>query len=183
MPRREWLEEKWLRRAFLRVKENHGCAGVDGETIGEYERLLAGRLEWLREAVEVGSYWAWPLRKVEVEKKPGSEERRRLLVPAVRDRVVQTAVAAHLEPRLEAEFEECSFAYRRGRSVRMAVERVYVSYREGYCWLLDADIDDFFDSVAADIVLGRSGSQKGATGRAAVNSSQGLICPVKSTAR
>jgi len=68
---------------------------------------------------------------------------------------LQTAVAAHLEPRMEEEFEECSFAYRRGRSVRMAVERVYASYREGYCWLLDADIDDFFDSVAAEVVLSR----------------------------
>src|ERR1035441_64172 len=68
---------------------------------------------------------------VEVEKQPGWEERRGLLVPAVQDRVLQTAVAAHIEPFLEKEFDDCSFAYRRGRSVRMAVERVYRCYNEG----------------------------------------------------
>jgi len=105
--------------------------------------------------VEDGSYFAWPLRQIEVEKAPGSEERRTLLVPAVRDRVLQTAVAAYMEPFLEAEFDECSFAYRRGRSVRMAVERVYQLYHQGYIWLLDADIDSFFASVNREIAIGR----------------------------
>jgi len=154
-PRSDWLSDKWLRRAFARVKENHGCAGVDGITIEKFEADLEGSLRRLRGAVEDRSYWAWPLRQVEVEKKPGSEERRRLLVPAVADRVLQTAVAAHMEPHLEQEFEECSFAYRRGRSVRMAVERVYALYHQGFHWLLDADIDDFFDSVESPIVLSR----------------------------
>ncbi len=109
----------------------------------------------MRMAVEDGSYFAWPLRRIEVEKAPGAAERRTLLVPAVRDRVLQTAVAAYMEPFLEAEFDECSFAYRRGRSVRMAVERVYQLYHQGYCWLLDADIEDFFSSVNKEMAIGR----------------------------
>ena len=116
---------------------------------------MDSQIDLLRSTVEDGSYFAWPLRKIEVEKAPGSPERRTLMVPAVRDRVLQTAVAAYIEPFLEAEFDECSFAYRRGRSVRMAVERVYQLYQQGYCWLLDADIEEFFASVDRELAIGR----------------------------
>jgi RNA-directed DNA polymerase len=150
-----WTTSQVLRRAFARVKENHGCAGADGVDLAGFESTLEMQLTGLRAAVEDESYFAWPLRRIEVEKHPGSEERRTLLVPAVADRVLQTAVAAHMEPFLEKEFEECSFAYRRGRSVRMAVTKVYMLYHEGYRWLLDADIDDFFDSVDREMVIGR----------------------------
>src|ERR1017187_10682622 len=119
-----WLGEAPLRRAFRRVKENHGCAGADAVELDRFEADLGARLDDLRGAVEDGDYWAWPLRRIEVEKHPGSEERRALLVPAVQDRVLQTAVAGHIEPALEKEFHDCSFAYRRGRSGRLAVERV-----------------------------------------------------------
>jgi len=129
--------------------------GADSVDLAAFEATLDTRLDDLRAAVESGDYWAWPLRRIEVEKHPGSDERRALLVPAVQDRVLQTAVAAYMEPFLEKEFDDCSFAYRRGRSVRMAVERVYRYYNQGYLWLVDADIDDFFGSVARDLVLGR----------------------------
>jgi group II intron reverse transcriptase/maturase len=151
----EWLADRWLKRAYTHVKENHGCAGADGVTLAEYERGLPARLAALRDSVADGTYWAWPLRRVEVEKHPGSSERRTLLVPAVADRVLQTAVAAYLEPFVEKELEDCSFAYRRGRSVRMAVERVHEMFRHGYIWVVDADIDSFFDSVDRDLVLAR----------------------------
>jgi group II intron reverse transcriptase/maturase len=137
------------------VKENHGCAGVDDVSLILFERELAREIDLLRRMVEDESYFAWPLRRIEVEKAPGSPERRVLVVPAVRDRVLQTAVAAYMEPFLEAEFDECSFAYRRGRSVRMAVERVYQLYQQGYCWLLDADIEEFFATVDREMVVGR----------------------------
>jgi group II intron reverse transcriptase/maturase len=150
-----WIEDLRLRRAFLRVKENHGCAGVDDVSLAGFQSGLAGQIYLLRAMVDEGSYFAWPLRKIEVEKAPGSEERRTLLVPAVRDRVLQTAVAAYMEPFLEAEFDECSFAYRRGRSVRMAVERVYQLYQQGYRWILDADIESFFGSVDRELAVGR----------------------------
>ncbi len=150
-----WLEDRALRRAFCRSRENRGCAGADGVSLDEFGRDLDGALRSLRESVITASYWAWPLRRVVVEKRAGSEETRTLLVAAVRDRVLQTAVAAYLEPFLEAEFDESSYGYRRGRSVRMAVERVSGYFREGYTWLVDADIDSFFDSVEREGVLGR----------------------------
>ncbi len=153
-----YLTDQALRRAYLRVKENHGCAGSDEISLAGFESSLDGQLELLRRMVEDESYFAWPLRRIEVEKAPQSLERRTLGVPAVRDRVLQTAVAAYLEPFLEAEFDDCSFGYRRGRSVRMAVERVYKLYLEGYVWLLDADIDDFFASVDRELAIGRLGT-------------------------
>ena len=151
----EYLSDAALGRAFSRVMENHGCAGTDGVDLGRFAASRAGALAELREAVASETYWAWPLRRVEIEKRPGSEERRTLVVPAVRDRVLQTAVAAHIEPVLEREFDDCSFAYRRGRSVRMAVERVQRYYLEGYRWLVDADIDEYFSSVDRGLLLGR----------------------------
>jgi RNA-directed DNA polymerase len=147
------LSPSSLSRAFARVRENHGCAGCDGISIAEFQGDLDTRLGGIRAGVEDESYFAWPLRRIEIEKRPGSPDRRTLLVPAVADRVLQTAVAAFLEPILEPEFEECSFAYRRGRSVRMAVERVHSLFQQGYRWVLDADIDAFFDSVDKEVVL------------------------------
>ncbi|MCB9386064.1 MAG: group II intron reverse transcriptase domain-containing protein [Bryobacterales bacterium] len=82
-------------------------------------------------------------------------ETRTLLVRALCDRVLQTAVARYLEPLVEAELEDCSFGYRRGRGVLHAVQRVRQRYLEGYRWLLDADIDNFFSSVNRQTVLSR----------------------------
>src|SRR5438105_2806867 len=152
------LNSVLLKRAFARVRENHGCAGADGVGLAEFQADLGPRLAELRLSVEEERYFAWPLRRVEVERHPGSDEVRTLLVPTVADRVLQTAIAAYLEPFLEKEFDDCSFAYRRGRSVRMAVERVHALHQRGYTWLVDGDIDYFFDSVDRDIVLGRLAS-------------------------
>ena len=144
-----------LSAAWERVRENEGCAGADGVTIHLFAQRAHRLLPELLARVQEGRYRPYPLLKIVVEKHPGSSQTRTLLVPAVRDRVLQTAVAAYMEPFLEAEFDDCSFAYRRGRSVRMAVERVYQLYQQGYVWLLDADIDDFFASVNRDLALGR----------------------------
>ena len=154
-PARPWLALPALRRAFTRVKENHGCPGVDGVSWEAFEAHRDANLAALKFAVDTESYWAWPLRRIAIERHPGSPEIRTLAVPSVADRVLQTATAAYLEPYLEKEFDECSFAYRRGRSVRMAVERVYALYQRGYTWLVDADIDDFFGSVTRALVLDR----------------------------
>lgn len=134
-----------LQSGFTKVKENNGCAGADGVTIAHFERHLAANLQSL--ALELGdqTYLPLPLRQILVDK--GNGEARALSVPAVRDRVVQATALAVIEPILEQEFEDCSFAYRKGRSVRMAVERIRQYYNEGFHWVVDADIDAFFDSV------------------------------------
>ncbi len=144
-----------LRAAYWHNRANHGCAGADGVTLTEFEHDLPIRLAKLYRAVADESYFAWPMRRVVIEKRPGSDETRTLHVASVGDRVLQTAVATYLEPLLEREFNACSFGYRRGRGVRMAVEQVRTLFHEGYTWLVDTDVDDFFDQVARSTVLDR----------------------------
>ncbi len=101
-----------LTSAFQRVKENHGCAGVDGVTIENFESDLNKSLSMLLHELESKIYLPLPLLKILVNK--GNGEARKLCVPAVRDRVLQAAALCNIGPILEKEFEECSFAYRKG---------------------------------------------------------------------
>jgi group II intron reverse transcriptase/maturase len=140
-----------LRTAFLSVKENHGCAGVDGITIGRFERDLDRNLAELAYEIEHDAYLPRPLLRILVAKKNG--EPRQLCIPAVRDRVVQRAVLDTIEPVMEKEFEHCSFAYRKGRSIRQVVQKIQELYNDGFRWVVDADIDAFFDNVDHDLLI------------------------------
>lgn len=140
-----------VKAAWQRVRDNHGCAGVDGLSIEGFEACLDKNLARLARELSQGTYRPLPLLKIIVAKKDG--EGRGISIPTVRDRVAQASVLNIVEPIFEAEFEQCSFAYRRGRSWRQAVYRVKQYYEEGYRWVLDADIDAFFDSVPHDRLL------------------------------
>lgn len=140
-----------LYSAFKDVKENRGCAGVDGVTIEQYEGILDINLRIMQRELVEQTYSPLPLLNILVDK--GNGEARALCIPAVRDRVIQTAVLQQLAPALEKEFEECSFAYRKGRSVKQAVFRVKEYFEQGYQWVVDADIDAFFDSVDHALLL------------------------------
>ena len=107
--------------AWLRVQENHGCAGSDGVTIDHFAERYQSHLSGLRARIDSGAYRPLPLLKIVVQKKPGSNKMRTLLVPAVADRVLQTAVARYLSRSFEDEFLEASFGYRAGRSVGQAI--------------------------------------------------------------
>ena len=147
------INHSLLSSAFHSVKENHGCAGVDGVTIERFEENLDLNLAKLQDELERQNYFPLPLMKILVEKKNG--EPRALCIPAVRDRVVETAALQMIEPVLEKEFEECSFAYRKGRSVKQAVYKIKDCYDKGYRWVVDADIDAFFDSVDHKLLLAK----------------------------
>lgn len=140
-----------LSSAFQAVKENRGCAGVDGVTIEHYEAHLDINLKIMQRELIEQTYAPLPLLKILVDK--GNGEARTLCVPTVRDRVVQAAVLRIIEPALEREFEDCSFAYRKGRSVKLAVYKVKEYYDQGYHWIVDADIDAFFDNVDHTLLL------------------------------
>jgi group II intron reverse transcriptase/maturase len=142
-----------LYSAFKNVKENHGCAGVDGATIEQYEGNLDINLKIMHNEITEQTYFPLPLMKILVDK--GNGEARALCIPTVRDRVVQAAVLQIIEPILEREFEECSFAYRKGRSVKQAVYKIKEYYEQGYRWIVDADIDAFFDSVDHTLLLAK----------------------------
>lgn len=142
-----------LSNSFHVVKENHGCAGVDGVTIEQYEGNLDINLKILHNEIIEQTYFPLPLLKILVDK--GNGEGRALCIPTIRDRVVQAAVLQIIEPILEREFEECSFAYRKGRSVKQAVYKIKEYYEQGYRWIVDADIDAFFDSVDHALLLAK----------------------------
>ncbi|MBE9580235.1 MAG: RNA-directed DNA polymerase, partial [Proteobacteria bacterium] len=142
-----------LRSAFQSVKANHGCAGVDRVTIERFEERLDKNLRTLQHKLTTQTYSPFPLLKFLVDKGKGDGEARALCVPVVRDRVVQTAALKIIEPVLEKEFEECSFAYRKGRSVKHAVYKIKEYYDKGYRWVINADIDAFFDNVEHRLLL------------------------------
>lgn len=142
---RQALGGAHLLLAWDKVCANHGMAGVDGETIDALTPRIHAVLGELAAQVADGRYRPTPLLRVWLPR-PGKTPRG-LAVPCVRDRILQTSVALALTPKVEAELEDCAFAYRQGRGVRQAVERIELYQRQGYRWVVDADIEHFFDSV------------------------------------
>ena len=136
-----------IESAFQRVHENEGCAGADAVTVHQFSRDRDRQIERLQEQLATGTYRPYPLLKIVVQKKPGSDKTRTLLVPAVRDRVLQTAAARQLSRSFEEEFLECSFGYRPGRSVDRAIARIRKCHELGFTYLVDGDIHAFFDEV------------------------------------
>ena len=131
-------------QAWRRVATNNGCAGVDGQTISMFAQNKDRNLRHLRQAVVEGTYRPLPLRQLFIPKKQGWRE---LGVPTVRDRIVQQALLNVLHPVMEPEFEACSFAYRPGRSHKMAVQQAAQWRDRGYEWVLDSDIFQYFDHI------------------------------------
>lgn len=158
------LTPEELADAWERVAENAGCAGVDDVEVEQFGARLETELARLLERVGSGNYRALPLRKIMVEKAPGRPQMRRLLVPAVRDRVLQTAVARRLSRSFEEEFLEASYAYRPGRGVDRAVARVQQLRDRGFEWVVDADIREFFDRVDHGRLLYRLAAEESCQG-------------------
>jgi CRISP-associated protein Cas1 len=130
----QFLDAANWQTAWEHVAENHGAAGVDGETIEHFARDADNYLAQLRRAVANGNYRPLPLRQVFIPKR--DKTWRSIGIPTVRDRIVQQALLNILHPILEPEFEECSFAYRPGRSHQMAVRQVETWRDRGYEWVL-----------------------------------------------
>ncbi len=142
-----------LRLAFEHVEESDGCAGIDGVTLAQFADDLETELGRLSLELIEGSYEPLPAVRFFGKKRDGGQ--RVLCVFAVRDRVAQRAVTNIIGPRLEAEFEDVSFAYRRRRSVKQALAEVERWRDQGYQWVVDADISAFFDSVDHALLLER----------------------------
>ena len=142
-----------LHRAWRKVSDNKGMAGIDGESITTLAPDIDAILHELAHTVMNGNYQPWPLLRLWVER-PGKSPRG-LAVPVIRDRILQTSLAWVLTPIIETELEDCSYAYRAGRSVRQAIERVQFYQQQGYQWIVDADIETFFDTIPHTDLLTR----------------------------
>jgi RNA-directed DNA polymerase len=135
-----------LRAAFAKVRANRGAAGVDHQTIRRYAQNLEANLEALSNALRNGTYRPQAIRRVYIPK-PGSSEKRPLGIPTVRDRVVQTALRQVLEPIFERDFAPHSYGFRPQRGCKDALRRVDGLLREGYRYVVDADLRRYFDSI------------------------------------
>lgn len=140
-----------LERAWERVKENNGCAGVDGVTIARFDANRVHYLDVLRLQLKEGRYRPRPVRRVEIDK-PGGTGKRPLGIPTIMDRVCQQAVLQVLGPIFEPTFSEVSFGFRPGRSAHLALRRVWKHLQQAE-WIVDADIADFFGTLSHDLLI------------------------------
>ncbi|MFH1906905.1 MAG: group II intron reverse transcriptase/maturase [Chloroflexota bacterium] len=143
-----------MRRAFQAVKRNRGAAGVDKVDIRSFEANLDDNLAALMfDLKHKGCYHAAPLRRAYIPK--GEGKLRPLGIPTVRDRVAQEVVHSLLEPVFEPHFSECLFGFRPGRNAHQAIEAVLAAHRARYRWVVDADIQAFFDNIPHDLIINR----------------------------
>ncbi|MGY3716262.1 group II intron reverse transcriptase/maturase [Sutcliffiella cohnii] len=140
-----------LTEAFKEVKRNRGAEGVDGVTIKTFELELEDNVQILQKELRERRYNPRPVKRVYIPKADGSE--RPLGIPTVRDRVVQSAVRRILEPIFEEEFLDCSFGFRPGRSAHMALEKIRKDLKDGYIYVIDADLKSYFDTIPHDKLI------------------------------
>ena len=146
-------QEKTLQAAWKRVRKNRGSAGVDRETVGQFDKQSPQRLKVLSDNLRTGKYVADAVRRVHIPKGDGST--RPLGIPAVSDRTVQAAVKLVIEPIFENEFCAHSYGFRPGKSTQQALDRVTMQLTQGYRYVVDADIKKFFDSVSHELLMKR----------------------------
>lgn len=144
--------ERNLRAAYSRVAANAGAAGVDHVTVTMFEDRLDANLKDLSDALRTGTYRPQAIRRHSIPK-PGSQERRPLGIPTVRDRVVQTALRQVLEPIFERDFAAHSYGFRPGKGCKDALRRVDELLKAGYTHAVDADLKSYFDTIPHDRLL------------------------------
>jgi RNA-directed DNA polymerase len=144
--------ERVLHAAYSRVAANEGAAGVDHVTVTMFESRLDENLKDLSDALRTGTYRPQAIRRHYIPK-PGSQERRPLGIPTVRDRVVQTALRQVLEPIFERDFATHSYGFRPGKGCKDGLRRVDELLKTGYTHVVDADLKSYFDTIPHDRLL------------------------------
>ena len=143
---------KNLQASWVRVRKRDGAAGVDGQTVSRFGARQEHELAKLEQELRGGTYSPRAVRRVRIPK-PGSRETRPLGIPTVRDRVAQTALRNVLEPIFEVRFAPTSFGFRPKRGCKDALRRVQGLLDAGYTWVVDADIQKYFDSIPHDRLI------------------------------
>jgi group II intron reverse transcriptase/maturase len=140
-------KRKNLVMAWEKVKRNQGAGGIDGESLVAFEEKLDERLDRLHEEFKSDTYRPEPVRQHRIPKAGQPGKWRKLGIPTIYDRVCQQALLNRLEPIFEPVFDDASFGYRRGRSQKDALRKIWRELHEGNEWIVDADLRDFFGSV------------------------------------
>ena len=139
---------------MAQVCRNHGAPGVDGVTIDQIvnsEDGSAQLIEQLQQELREKTYKAQAIRRTYIDKQGGGQ--RPLGIPTVRDRVVQMAAYLILEPIFEADFEDCSYGFRRGKNAHQALDKIREHIEDGYTEVYDADLKGYFDTIPHDKLM------------------------------
>ena len=149
----EVCERENLKEALRQVKGNKGSAGVDGITVSQLSDYLKQHWPVIREQLLNGTYEPKPVRRVEIPKPDGGVPK--LGIPTVLDRFIQQAVMQVLQRRWDSTFSDHSYGFRPGRSAHQAVAQAQRYIAEGYGWVVDLDLEKFFDRVNHDKLMGQ----------------------------
>ena len=141
------------KQALARIKANKGSAGMDGMTVQQLPEFLKRHWLAIREQLLSGTYKPQPVKRVEIPKADGGI--RKLGIPTVLDRFIQQAVMQVLQGRWDRTFSEHSYGFRPGRSAHQAVEQAQKYIAEGYRWVVDLDLEKFFDRVNHDRLMAK----------------------------
>ena len=140
-----------MNAAYKRVCVNKGAGGVDDVTVEELGDYIKENWEGIREQIRRREYRPQPVRRVEIPKPDGGV--RELGIPTVMDRVIQQGIVQMISPMCEPLFSEWSYGFRPNRSCEMAVRQLLVYLNEGYEWIVDIDLEKFFDNVPQDRLM------------------------------
>lgn len=147
----ELLSDENLKIAKQRVKKNKGASGIDGMEVKELDEYLSKHLDEIKEQIRNKKYSPKPVKRVEIPKPDGGV--RNLGVPTVVDRFVQQAIAQVLTPIYEPKFSESSYGFRPNRCCEMAIQKALEFMNDGYQWVVDIDLEKFFDNVNHDKMI------------------------------
>ena len=147
------LDRANLQCALKQVRQNKGAPGIDGMTVDALPEYLRDHWRSLRAQLINGSYRPQPVRRVEIAKPDGSA--RPLGIPTVLDRFIQQAIAQVISAQWEPHFHRHSYGFRPRRSAHQAVREVQANIRAGYGWVVDTDLEAFFDQVNHDRLMAR----------------------------
>ena len=140
-------KQKNLELAWEKVKRNRGGGGVDGQNIDEFERNREANLKRLHDELRSEKYQPCPVKRRLIPKSGQPGKFRPLGIPTIYDRVCQQALVNRLEPIFDPVFDDANFGYRRGRSTKDAMRKIWLELEQGYEWVVDADLKDFFGSA------------------------------------
>ena len=146
--------ERNLWAAFQQVAKKKGAAGVDHQTTQDFEQRIPEAIWELSDTLKNGTFVPQAIRRVHIPK-PGTNEKRPLGIPTVRDRVVQAAIVNVIQPIFERDFAEHSYGFRPGRGCKDALRRVAELLRQGHVYVVDADLKGYFDSIPHDQLMAR----------------------------